>query len=203
VDADPLAVELRPIVARAGVPGALADLTRFLVLLAHTNERVNLVSRRSTERDLAAHVEEALTALPLLPRAGFRLLDIGSGGGFPAIPLLLVRRDAQGTLVESIGKKADALASFLEALAMTGQVVRSRFPDLPKPMIPFEVMTSRAVADPLGLAWAARPYMMRGGRALLWTTRDVLTSSRRRLAFAFHPAAGSEQKGIAVVECFT
>ncbi len=67
----------------------------------------------------------------------------------------------------------------------------------------FDVMTSRAVADPLGLAAAARPFLAPGSRALLYTTRAVLDASRPRMAHRFLPIPGSEQKGIALVECFT
>jgi 16S rRNA (guanine527-N7)-methyltransferase len=205
VDRRRLRAALEPVVERSGLPGALDDLQAFLELLSEANERVNLVSRRSTEQDLAGHLAEALAGVPLLPdRHGFRLLDVGSGGGFPAIPLLLARRDAFGFLVESTGKKAAFLADACGRLGLTARVANVRFPrSLPKDMSPFDVMTSRAVADPLGITAAARPFLARGSRALLYTTRAVLASARSRTPHRFVPIEGSEQKGIAVVECFT
>ncbi len=90
---------------------ASPGLASFLELLLRANAGVNLVSRKEAVPEVlvARHMIDALEALPLLPSPGarrLRLLDIGSGGGFPAIPLLLARRDLDGVLVESVGKKA-------------------------------------------------------------------------------------------------
>ena len=90
---------------------ASPGLASFLDLLLRANAGVNLVSREEAVPEVlvARHLIDALEALPLLPSPGarrFRLMDIGSGGGFPAIPLLLARRDLDGVLVESVGKKA-------------------------------------------------------------------------------------------------
>jgi len=94
---------------------------------------MNLVSARAAEPEaLAGHLADALAGLPFLPPprpAKVRLLDLGSGGGFPALPLLLVRRDLSGTLVESTRKKCEFLSAAAERLALTAEVVNARFPD--------------------------------------------------------------------------
>jgi len=206
VDPRRLESAVRPVAETAGAGHAAADLARYLALLADANQRVNLVSRRAVEDDLCAHVADSLAGLPLLPPPGspLRLLDVGSGGGFPAIPILLCRRDIEAVLAESTAKKAAFLSAACAELHLTAEVVNARFPDsFPKKMPPFNVLTSRAVADPLGLAVAARPFMARGARALFWTTRGVLEDAAARVPHEFVPLAGTEQKGIAVVECFT
>jgi 16S rRNA (guanine527-N7)-methyltransferase len=173
---------------------------------------MNLVSARAAEPEaLAGHLADALAGLPFLPAprpAPIRILDLGSGGGFPALPLLLVRRDVEGTLVDSIRKKCTFLAEAAERLALTARTVNARFPDA-FPMAksgPFDVLTTRAVGSAGELVCAARPALAPGARALLWTTeplvKDAVRDSRAKSS-AFHRDPGSERRGLLVLECFT
>jgi 16S rRNA (guanine527-N7)-methyltransferase len=197
-----LARSLAQLLKRFDAVDALAGITAFLELLIEWNTRVNLVSRRSGIAELIGHVSDSLEGLRFLPsERDARLLDVGSGGGFPALPLLLARRRYSAVLVESTGKKATFLSEACVSLGLTATVLNARFPDsLKKQMTPFDFMTSRAVADPLALAAAARPFLTAAGRALLWTTEAVLAQSASIVPFAFHRIEGSEQKGIAVVD---
>lgn len=203
-----LRVLLAPVLDRFAVRPALDRMGRYLEVLLERNALVNLVSRRTTGTDLMGHVADSLEGLaylpPPLPRGHVRLLDVGSGGGFPAIPLLIARPDVQGILVESTGKKSAFLSEACAALGLTAAVLNARFPDSPpKEMGLFQVMTSRAVAEPLALAAAGRRFLAPGGRTLLWTTRDVLQLPGRKLRHTFHPSPGADRKGIAIVECST
>jgi 16S rRNA (guanine527-N7)-methyltransferase len=203
---------------RSGVeaaPAAAADLAAYLELLLRANESVNLVSRREAEPAtlVARHLLEALEGLPFLPpprEQGLRLLDVGSGGGFPAIPLLLVRRDLEGVLVESTGKKARFLESAVGALGLTARVVNARFPDPAldemRKAPPCDLLTSRAVAGAGEIARKARPALARGARALFWTTDALIDDLKRALPGAtvsFVRSPGADRRGLARVECFT
>jgi len=203
---------------RAGLPigaSAAERLATFLGLLLRRNEAVNLVSRKeaTVETLLERHVLDALGGLRNLPDpAGrpLRLLDIGSGGGFPAIPLLLARGDLEGVLVESTGKKARFLEEAIEALELTARVVNARFPDPAidrmKNALPCDLLTSRAVADAGGILRQARPVMRAGAVALFWTTEPLAGELRRnvpRAVVSFSKSPGAERRGIARVECFT
>jgi len=202
----------------AGLPVGAATagrLASFLDLLLRRNEAVNLVSRKEAtfETLLARHVLDALEGLRLLPApAGrtLRLLDIGSGGGFPAIPLLIARVDLEGVLVDATGKKARFLEEAIGALELTARVVNARFPDPAidrmKSAPPCDLLTSRAVADAGGILRQARPVMGPGAVALFWTTEPLVGELRRDLPGAvvsFVRSAGAERRGIARVECFT
>jgi 16S rRNA (guanine527-N7)-methyltransferase len=198
---------MRP-AAEAARPG-LAD---FLAFLLERNASMNLVSARAGEPEaLAGHLADALAGLPFLPPprpAKIRLLDLGSGGGFPALPLLLVRRDLAGTLVESTRKKCDFLSAAAERLALTAEVVNARFPDS-FPMATsgfFDVLTTRAVGSAGRLVRGARPILAPGACALLWTTGPLVTdavSASGAKAAAFHRDPGSERRGILALERFT
>jgi len=193
--------------------GACERLAAFLELLLRANGEVNLVSRREAvpERLVDRHLADALEAIPLLPPSGpVRLLDVGSGGGFPAIPLLLVRPDLEGVLVEATGKKARFLEGAVRSLGLTARVVNARFPDpaleLMKNAAPCDLLTSRAVAGAGEIARQARPALRPGAVALFWTSEPLLPELRRALPGArvgFRRSPGAERRGIAVVERFT
>ena len=201
-----------PAAVRPQAEAAREGLVDFLAFLTERNEEMNLVSARAAEpQALAGHLGDALAGLPFLPEprpAPIRLLDLGAGGGFPALPLLLVRRDVEGTLVDSIRKKCTFLAEAVERLALTARVVNARFPDS-FPMAksgPFDVLTTRAVGSAGKLVSVARPALAPGARALLWTTeplvKDAVRDSRAKSS-VFHRDPGSEQRGLLVLGCFT
>ena len=197
-------------VAIAARSGALA---LYLTRLLEANETMNLVSARSARPEVLVgeHLLDALAGLPLLPPAGdrsLRLLDVGSGGGFPALPLLIVRGDLEGTLVESTGKKCRFLEAVIGELGLTATVANARFPDS-FPMSPprrFDVLTTRAVARAGIVVRAARPLLARGARVLLWTTEPLFTEAVREAGIhsaGFHGTPGAERRGIGVLECST
>ncbi len=194
---------------------AAPGFASFLEILLRANAGVNLVSRKEATPDVlvARHLLDAIEALPLVPPPGarrLRVLDIGSGGGFPAIPLLLARRDLDGVLVESVGKKARFLEEVVGALGLTARVVNARFPgpalELMRTAPPCNLLTSRAVAGAGELVRAARPALAGGALALLWTTEPLLEGVRLALPGAvvvFRRSRGADRRGIARVECFT
>ncbi len=190
---------------------AVSALGELLGLLREANARINLVSRATIGGpDLVdRHLLDSLLGLRLLPPGKGALLDIGSGGGFPALPLLIVRRDLTGALFEATGKKARFLEETSRALGLTVEIVNARFPgSFPMNRSPrFDVLTTRAVADAGALVRAARPLLRPGARSLLWTTEPLLREIRRRDGgihkIEFHRAPGAESRGIAVLESST
>lgn len=199
---------LLPAPSAAAVTRETRRLARYLALVLAANERMNLVSSAAArpEELVGRHLFDALLGLHLLPPPGPRgllLLDIGSGGGFPALPLLLVRDDLRGTLVESTGKKARFLEESVRTLSLAADVVKGRFPSgFPRVSAPYDVLTTRAVASAGRLLRAARPFLAASARALLWTTKDLLEEIRResgRANLVFEKAPGTEKRGIAVL----
>jgi len=98
----------------------LALSQRYCEIVLEANRKINLVSRSG---DVPHTVERqfllSIAALDLIPsNGGLKWLDIGSGGGFPAIPLAIFRPDISFVLVESIAKKAFFLERTIETLAL-------------------------------------------------------------------------------------
>jgi 16S rRNA (guanine527-N7)-methyltransferase len=106
---------------RAGVvlsEGQQGQLSRYIDLLIEANQRMNLT--RIADRGAAEvqHVGDALTVLPFLPKESHTLVDVGSGGGVPGLPLAVARPDVEVVLVEATGKKAAFLAETPKALGL-------------------------------------------------------------------------------------
>ena len=156
---------------RAGLPPGFADAAETYVrLLLEANARLNLT--RVVEADAVArlHLLDALAALPLLPASG-AALDLGSGGGVPGIVLALARPAMDWTLVDSVGKKADALRDFVAALGLKNvEVLADRAELLGRGRLreSFDLVTARACAPLPVLAEYALPLLRVGGRLIAW-----------------------------------
>ena len=156
------------------LPAGFGDAAqRFVALLLDTNRRMNLT--RVTQPDDVArlHLLDALTALPVLDGWGPEMaIDLGSGGGLPAIPLALARPGMRWTLVDSVGKKAAALRAFVEALGLRNVTVLAERAEAlgrdPHHRERYGAITARACAPLPVLAELALPLLARGGSLLAW-----------------------------------
>lgn len=103
-------------------------LEEYWSALMEENQAVNLVSRETSREDFNRLAAESL--LPLehlgLPAIG-RYLDVGSGGGFPALPILLTRKVTKACLFERTGKKAAALTRIVSSLGLDADIRRENF----------------------------------------------------------------------------
>lgn len=110
-------------------------LDEYFRLLMEENEKVNLVSRETSPSDLKRLAAESLLTCDIIERLhpdfiADRYLDIGSGGGLPAIPLLLARKASAASLVERTVKKAVALERIVKKLQLNAQVVGKNFEEV-------------------------------------------------------------------------
>lgn len=145
-------------------------LARYLGMLFATNERINL-TRIDKESAWARHVVDSLTLLG--PIASLEkvetVIDIGSGGGLPAIPLAIARPDIAFTLLEATGKKARFLEAVAARLGLANvAVVQTRAEAAARGALreKFDVATSRAVGALDGLALVSIPFLRIGGLML-------------------------------------
>ncbi len=154
-------------------------LQQFAAFLREWNQKINLVSRKDVAFLWEHHLLPSLWVLHAVSfRPGETIMDIGSGGGFPAIPLKIVRPDLQWILVESIRKKVHFLESAIAHLELGGiTVVNERVEKLAKDSRfagQIDTITARAVTDVATLVSWGKPLLKPGGRWVLWKgERDV------------------------------
>jgi 16S rRNA (guanine527-N7)-methyltransferase len=146
-------------------PAAPAKLEAYLALLEKWNRTFNLTAIREPARMLTHHVLDALAVLPHLPQGpSLRLLDVGSGGGVPGIPLAIARPDWHVVLLDSSHKKSAFLAQAVIELALpNAEAVTARVEDY-TPSAPFDVVISRAFSDLGAFARAAVRHLAPGGQ---------------------------------------
>lgn len=100
-------------------------LAHFAELLVKKNEEVNLISRKDTENIIENHIFISSFITEFLPANANRFLDIGTGGGLPGIPLAITKPLMKGVLVDSTGKKIDAVHEFLKKLKLSNVEVEN------------------------------------------------------------------------------
>jgi 16S rRNA (guanine527-N7)-methyltransferase len=161
-------------------------------LLLAWNGAINLTSVREPASIAIRHVVDSLAAVPLLLSrriGGARidaLLDLGSGGGFPGIPLAAAIPTARAALVESVGKKAAFLATVVEAtgLAPRVSVASARSEELARDPLHRErwpVVTVRAVGGLDELVELAFPLLVPGGMLVAWKGGDIVDETAAAL----------------------
>jgi 16S rRNA (guanine527-N7)-methyltransferase len=136
----------------------------YLDLLAKWNRVYNLTAIRDRAQMELHHVDDALAILPYLPdREALRVLDVGSGGGVPGIPLAIARPGWKVTLLDANHKKVAFLTQAVIELGLSNaRAVASRVEDLADDEM-YDVVISRAFADLGTFARLAAPYVAREG----------------------------------------
>ena len=143
------------------------DFELFKNELIEWNSRLNLTAIRTPEEIDKKHFLDSLTLLHLIPENTKTLADIGTGAGFPGIPLAIIRPDIQITLIESIGKKCKFLEHIKEILNLKNiEIVNARAEEVGKHIDyknRFDIVTARAVTKIEELALLAIPLLKKEG----------------------------------------
>lgn len=143
---------------------AQAKLLSYLALLDKWNRVYNLTAVRDAERMVSHHLLDSLAAVPYF--TGHAVLDVGSGGGLPGIPLAIARPELQVTLIDSVAKKTAFLLQVKAELGLANlDVVTGRVEDF-RPETGFDVITSRAFSDLREFVSLTRHLLNPGGRWL-------------------------------------
>ena len=147
----------------------IARLDTYAALLVEWNEKMKLTAITDPHDMVVKHFADSLAAAKYLPEGEFSLIDVGTGAGFPSLPLAIVRPDMRLTMLDSLNKRLTFLQAVCEAIGVTAETVHARAEGAAKQKAyreRFDVATARAVAALPVLAEYCLGYVKVGGRFL-------------------------------------
>ena len=151
------------------------QIQQYIRILLQWNDKVNLTAIRDPLEILYRHFCESMYASAAVPVKNGRLADVGSGGGFPGLPLKIMCPALRVFLVESSIKKVTFLAEVIRELGLKDvQVLARRYEELGEEIAPLDFVCSRALGEfPAFLDWA-RSQQIAAKQVILWIgARDL------------------------------
>lgn len=106
-------------------PTRTERLAYFAQLVAEKNKKLNLISKRDVDSIIEKHVFISAYITKFLPDKISKYIDIGTGGGFPGIPMAIMRPDLRGVLADSTTKKVDAVQQFIDKLKLSNVIAEN------------------------------------------------------------------------------
>lgn len=156
----------------------LTAFERYSELLVEWNQKYNLTAIKEKKEILVKHFLDSLTCLKIIPQEGsFSLVDLGTGAGFPGIPLKIINPAIRLTLADAVRKKVDFCEMVVQELNLSDvRVIHARAEDLGQNDAfreKFDCSAARAVADMSELAEYLLPLTSVGGHALIMKGADI------------------------------
>ena len=138
------------------------------------NQKFNLTAITDKKEVAVKHFLDSVIAQKYFPY-GASVVDVGSGAGFPAIPLKIVRSDLSITMLESLNKRVNFLQDTLAVLDLPGKALHLRAEDAAYGAMreSFDVATARAVTNTKQLVQYLLPLVKVGGSAILYKSADI------------------------------
>lgn len=160
-------------------PKQVSQIEQMLEQLLHWNSRHNLTSHKKIDDFIVYHVLDSLAAVKYF-QAYHHILDIGTGAGFPGIPLAIVYPEKEFHLLDSNGKKIAYLRHLISHIGLENvKLHHSRVQDFKSDQI--DLITSRALADPLQIVKMTSHLINRSGMVLYCGQRDRNTEGYKSI----------------------
>ncbi len=156
--------------ASLGIELGDEEISRFDMLaerLIEQNKTMNLTAITEPDEVVIKHFVDSISLLSAVtPEEGAKILDLGTGAGFPGIPLLICRPDINLTMVDSTAKKLKYVAATVEALGLEAETLHARAEEAgkqPEYREQYDIVCSRAVAALNLLCEYCLPFVKVGG----------------------------------------
>ena len=138
----------------------------YLDLLVKWNQKINLTSEKSSQDILLRHIFDSLQYAPFISTQD-EIVDIGSGAGFPGIPLKIIYPELVATLIESQRKRCSFLETVISQLGLTAIKVINDRAEKTSPKRLVEAVILRGVSDIKSCLELATPFLGEGGKVVL------------------------------------
>ena len=141
---------------RASIPGLTAEQEQkfclYFDMLTDWNTRMNLTAITEAEGVAQKHFADSVLPISLIP-VGAVVADVGTGAGFPGVPIKIMRPDIELVLIDSLGKRVNFLTALTEAMGMDAKCLHSRAEDAGRGPLreSFDIALTRAVAEDIGI----------------------------------------------------
>ena len=145
---------------------------KYYDMLVEGNKVMNLTAVLELEEAVDCIAPVAQGIIP----EGVKIVDVGTGAGFPGLPLLIARPDIKITLVDALNKRLNFIRSVLEELGLEAEIVHMRAEDFsrkPEYREQYDIAVARAVASVSPLMEYLLPCVRRGGAAMCWKGPDI------------------------------
>ena len=158
----------------------------FHAILDEYNQKMDLTAVLDEDERVDRHDLDSAAPLAkglLLP--GAKVIDVGTGAGFPGMPLLILRPDLQMTFLDALNKRILFLQDALQKLGLKAQTLHARAEDaarMPEHREMYDAAVSRAVAGAAVLQELTLPFVKTGGLAIAWKgpgVQEELTAAKR------------------------
>lgn len=163
-------------------PELEAELRQLIERLLDTNTRINLTAVRDPQQAWVKHILDSLEGLEsgvFLP--GKTAIDVGTGPGFPGLPLALAQREMEWSFLEATRKKCDFVRETSGFFGLKTQILNARAEEVghnPKFRAQFDIATARAVGNMVEVAEYCLPLVKLRGHVVLWRGKDAESEAK-------------------------
>lgn len=167
----------------------VSKIREYVALLLRWNRSIGLTSINDPVEIVARHFGESMYASKLLPVENCRLADVGTGAGFPGLPLKIAYPSIQLVLIESNKKKCAFLSEVVRALELNDvEVCAERFEQIRPETVLANIITSRAVGEFKQLLRWSSGALVRRGHVMLWVGAEDSTRIAGVAGWTWQPA---------------
>ena|SRR5258708_6965587 len=167
----------------------IAMVREYMLILLKWNLSISLTTVTDPDEIISRHFGESMFATKLIPVENCRLADVGTGAGFPGLPLKILSPTLELVLIESNKKKHAFLSEVVRTLKLQGvEVFPDRFEQIRPETLKVDLISARALGDfKQLLRWAAQA-LKPGGNIMLWVGAEDATRLSANSSWIWEPA---------------
>jgi 16S rRNA (guanine527-N7)-methyltransferase len=160
------------------------ELRQLIERLLDANTRVNLTAIRTPEEAWIKHILDSLEGLQTRLFVGEKTaIDVGSGPGFPGLPLALAKREVSWSFLDATRKKCDFVRETSQSFGLKTKIIHGRAEEIghkPEFRAQFDIATARAVGNIVEVAEYCLPLVKPRGHVILWRGKDAETEAKQQ-----------------------